>query len=48
MADDVTGGYRKHEDEDGNQLYRVPDLLNETDFIAYMSDTYGVTVSAWE
>lgn len=45
MADDVQGGYHKVENEDGEALYRVPDLLNEADFIAYMADVYGVTVT---
>lgn len=44
---DVQGGYRVHGDEsaEGEPLFRVPDLLTEQEFIDYMNDVYGVTVT---
>lgn len=44
---DVDGGYRIYgtESHAGDELYRVPDLLTQQEFIEYMLDIYNATVT---
>lgn len=43
----VEGGYRSYgtESHAGDELYRVPDLLTQQEFIDYMLDVYNATVT---
>lgn len=43
----VEGGYRSYgvESHEGDELYRVPDLLTQQQLIDYMLDVYNATVT---
>jgi len=48
MADgNVEGGFRIYgvESHADDELYRVPDLLTQAEFIEYMLDVYNATVT---
>lgn len=41
----LVSGFRVHTNNNGEPLYRVPDLLTAEEFAVYMADTFGVKVS---